>query len=144
MKWNQGKYLPNFTFLLKLSETCHMGFNDGFKLKQPRFIGVYIHADRKKNALCHGHTDRSLVEMFHNYDFKECLSVEKLKLWLLIQWNLDLRKILGVIKIFLKSRFFLISNTRKPLQKHSFAKWTSETIQMSYCSNIVKCFWLYL
>jgi hypothetical protein len=30
------------------------------------------------------HTDRILVEMFHNYDFKECLSVEKLKLWLLI------------------------------------------------------------
>ena len=30
------------------------------------------------------HTDRILVEMFHNYAFKECLSVEKLKLWLLI------------------------------------------------------------
>ena len=39
-----------------------------------------------------------------------------------IQWNLDLRKILGVTKIFLKSRFFLISNTRKPLKKHNFAK----------------------
>ena len=26
------------------------------------------------------HTDRILVEMFHNYDFKECLSVENLKL----------------------------------------------------------------
>ena len=63
---------------------------------------------------------------------------------MLIQWNLDLRKILGVTKIFLKSRFFLISNARKPLKKHNFAKWTSETIQMSYCSNIVKCFWLYL
>ena len=32
-----------------------------------------------------------------------------------VQWNLDLRKILGVTKIFLKSRFFLISNTRKSL-----------------------------
>ena len=32
-----------------------------------------------------------------------------------LQWNLDLRKILGVSKIFLKSRFFLISNTRKSL-----------------------------
>ena len=64
--------------------------------------------------------------------------------WIWIQWNLDLRKILGVTKIFLKSRFFLISNTRKPLKKHNFAKWTSETIQISYCFNIVKCFWLYL
>ena len=34
---------------------------------------------------------------------------------LVVQWNLDLRKILGVTKIFLKSRFFLISNTRKSL-----------------------------
>ena len=59
-----------------------------------------------------------------------------------VQWTLDLRKILGVTKIFLKSRFFLISNTRKPLKKHNFAKWTSETIRMSYCSIIVKCFWL--
>ena len=39
-----------------------------------------------------------------------------------IQWNFDLRKILGVTTIFLKSRFFLISNTRKPLKKHNFAK----------------------
>ena len=61
----------------------------------------------------------------------------------IIQWNLDLRKILGVTKIFLKSRFFLISNTRKPLKKHNSAKWTSETIQISYCFNMVKCFWLY-
>ena len=29
------------------------------------------------------HTDRFLVEMFHNCAFKECISVEKLKLWLL-------------------------------------------------------------
>ena len=33
-----------------------------------------------------------------------------------IRKNLDLRKILGVTKIFLKSRFFLISNTGKPLK----------------------------
>ena len=32
-----------------------------------------------------------------------------------IQWNLDLRKILGVTKIFLRSRFFLISNKGKSL-----------------------------
>ena len=31
-----------------------------------------------------GHTDQFLVEMFHNYAFKECISVENLKLWLLI------------------------------------------------------------
>ena len=35
-----------------------------------------------KRAL--NHTDRFLVEMFHNYAFKECISVENLKLWLLI------------------------------------------------------------
>ena len=29
------------------------------------------------------HTDRLLVEMFHNCAFKECISVENLKLWLL-------------------------------------------------------------
>ena len=34
----------------------------------------------------------------------------------MVQWNLDLRKILGVAKIFLKTRFFLISNTAKPLK----------------------------
>ena len=38
----------------------------------------------------------------------------------ILQWNFDLGKILGVTKIFLKSRFFLISNTRKPLKKHKF------------------------
>ena len=30
------------------------------------------------------HTDRFLVEMFHNYAFNNCVSVENLKLWLLI------------------------------------------------------------
>ena len=30
------------------------------------------------------HTDRFLVEMFHNYAFNKCVSVENLKLWLLI------------------------------------------------------------
>ena len=30
------------------------------------------------------HTDWFLVEMFHNYAFNECISVENLKLWLLI------------------------------------------------------------
>ena len=30
------------------------------------------------------HTDRFLVEMFHNYAFNVCISVENLKLWLLI------------------------------------------------------------
>ena len=40
----------------------------------------------------------------------------------ILQWNLDLRKILKVTKIFLKLRFFLISNIRKSLKKHNFAK----------------------
>ena len=35
---------------------------------------------------------------------------------LIVQWTLDLRKILGVDKIFLKSRFLLISNTGEPLK----------------------------
>ena len=42
----------------------------------------------------------------------------------IVQWNLDLRKILGVDKIFLKSRFFLISNTGKP------AKVTNKSISL--------------
>merc|ERR1712051_572119 len=44
------------------------------------------------------------------------LIILKKDLSLSIEWNLDLRKILGVTKIFLKSRFLLISNTRKPLK----------------------------
>ena len=40
----------------------------------------------------------------------------------LVQWNLDLRKILGVDKIFLKSRFFLISNTLKVTSKGKVCK----------------------
>ena len=48
-----------------------------------------------------------------------------------IQWNLDLRKILGVTKSFLNRDSFLhISNTRKPMKKHNFAKRTSETVQI--------------
>ena len=30
------------------------------------------------------HTEQFLVEMFHNHAFKECISVENLKLWQLI------------------------------------------------------------
>ena len=40
----------------------------------------------------------------------------------IVQWNLDLRKILGVDKIFLKSRFFLISNTLKVTSKGNDCK----------------------
>ena len=43
------------------------------------------------------HTDRFLVEMFHNYAFKECISVENLKLWLLI-----LTKTLFLMTILIK------------------------------------------
>ena len=72
------------------------------------------------------------------WDFCNIEFVKWQMIAILIQWNLNLRKILGVTKIFLKSRFFLIPDTRKPLKEHNFAKWTSETIQMSYCSIIVK------
>ena len=51
-----------------------------------------------------------------------CIFFWKTDLAITIQWTLDLRKILGVTKFFLKSKFFLISNTRKPLKKHNFAK----------------------
>ena len=44
-----------------------------------------------------GHTDQFLVEMFHNYAFKECISVENLKLWLLI-----LTKTLFLMTILIK------------------------------------------
>ena len=54
---------------------------------------------------------------------------------LVIQTNLDLRKILVAAKIFLKSRFFPISNIRNNLKKlllsHRFAKSTFEGIKMS-------------
>ena len=43
------------------------------------------------------HTDQFLVEMFHNYAFKECISVEILKLWLLI-----LAKTLLIVTILIK------------------------------------------
>ena len=72
------------------------------------------------------------------YDGKNCLAKIGPKFFSLVQWTLNIRKIFWVTKIFLKSRFFLISNTRKPLKKCNFAKWTSETIQISYCSIIVK------
>ena len=45
----------------------------------------------------YGHTDQFLVEMFHNYSFKECISVENLKLWLLI-----LTKTLFLMTILIK------------------------------------------
>ena len=60
------------------------------------------------NALAGNYTDP---------DTEEIIVVEGEEQWKGIQWTLDLRKILGVTKIFLKSRFFLISNTRKPLKK---------------------------
>ena len=49
------------------------------------------------------------------------IPIQKIALRIEIQWNLDLRKILGVDKIFLKSRFFLISNTGKPLKVTNIA-----------------------
>jgi hypothetical protein len=53
-----------------------------------------------------------------------------------IQTSLDLRKILVAAKIFLKSRFFLISNMRNNLKKIlisliDFAKLTFEGMKMS-------------
>ena len=72
----------------------------------------------------------NVIQYFHTKKVINCavLNIET-KERKSIQWTLYLRKILGVTKIFLKSRFFLISNTRKPLKKHNFANWTSETIQ---------------
>ena len=49
------------------------------------------------NQLLSSHTDQFLVEMFHNYTFKECISVEKLRLWLLI-----LAKTLFLMTILIK------------------------------------------
>ena len=62
---------------------------------------------------------RSLcVALFYKAVINEFGSLSP-QLMLGIQWPLILRKIFGVTKIFLKSRFFLISNTRKPLKKHN-------------------------
>ena len=49
--------------------------------------------------------------------YKDGLIWNKVFVSIVIQWTLDSREILGVTKIFLRSRFFLISNTRKPLKK---------------------------
>ena len=55
------------------------------------------HPARQFCQYIHTHTDRFLVEMFHNYAFKESISVENLKLWLLI-----LTKTLFLITILIK------------------------------------------
>ena len=56
------------------------------------------------------------AEFKHFYLDKQKRFVPKKICGMLVQWNLDLRKILGVDKIFLKSRSFLTSNTGKPLK----------------------------
>ena len=69
---------------------------------------------------CQEHTDRFLVEMFHNYTFKECISVENLKLWLLILTKtLFLMTIL--IKLTLGNIFINVkkSNRAAPLSQNS-------------------------
>ena len=57
----------------------------------------------------------------------------------IMQWTLDLRKIL-----VLKSRFFLISNTRKPLKRHNFAKmniWNNTNVLLLYhCQMLLTIF----
>ena len=56
--------------------------------------------------------------------------------------RLDYHKIICNCLCTVKSRFFLISNTRKPLKKHKFAKWTSEVLHNSksifYIQNFTK------
>ena len=67
-----------------------------------------------------GHTDQFLVEMFHNYAFKECISVENLKLWLLILTKtLFLMTIL--IKLTLGNIFINVKKSARvaPLSKNS-------------------------
>ena len=57
------------------------------------------------------HTDRFLVEMFQNYAFKECISVEKLKLWLLIVTKTLLMTI--HIKVTLGNIFIKVKKIRQ-------------------------------
>ena len=71
-------------------------------------------------------------------NWQVCKRESKILLWLSslfpLQLTLDLRKILVTHKIFLKSRFYLISNTRnnhkKLLIKHKIANWAPQTIKM--------------
>ena len=68
----------------------------------------------------------------------------------MIQWNLDLRKILGVTKIFPKWRFLLISNTKnnhktrrelirsKTAGKMTFSKISSPTLELQ----LINKFWI--
>ena len=75
--------------------------------------------------------------------YKDGLIWNKVFVSIVIQWTLDSREILGVTKIFLRSRFFLISNTRKPLKKSITLQNEHLKQCKCHCSIIVKCFWLH-
>ena len=66
------------------------------------------------------YTDQFLVEMFHNYAFKVCISVENLKLWLLILTKTFLMTILVKLifgNIFMKAKK---STRAAPLSQNSW------------------------
>ena len=71
-----------------------------------------------------GYLKMSIVKvvLLIQYSYKKLVFRKIKSILYTVQQNLDIRKILGATKISLKSRFFLISNTRKPLKKHNPAK----------------------
>ena len=68
-----------------------------------------------------GHTDQFLVEMFHNYAFKECISVENLKLWLLILTKKNTFLMTILIKLTLGNIFINLKKSTRaaPLSQNS-------------------------
>ena len=71
-----------------------------------------------------GYLKMSIVKvvLLIQYSYKKLVFRKIKSILYTVQQNLDIRKILGATKISLKSRFFLISNTRKPMKMHNFIK----------------------
>jgi hypothetical protein len=57
-----------------------------------KFMGLHLNSDTYVIKLTKDHTGLIGSKSFQNYTFKGWLSLKTMKLWLLVQWNLDLRK----------------------------------------------------
>ena len=87
-KWMASSLKFQCHYNCHTSGSCQILFESTFTFELYRFT-FYVHTFP---YLMHfwvysfitQHTDRFWVEMFHNYAFKECISVKDLKLWLLI------------------------------------------------------------
>ena len=119
---NSGGFLP-------LGPTVGQGLKTTKKVIQT-YSGFLVNFFSKFTTI--PHSPRLILGDSVSQSFAICVIVDRNSLDLklvtcvpakIIQWNLDLRKILGGTKIFLKSRFFLISNTRKSLITYINNNW---------------------